>query len=57
MAIGKSQAEIRVQTLFMALGTKAEIPTGREPQGRQRHPHQGLRSTPSKIPPSSGSGC
>lgn len=42
MALGRSQAEMRVQTLSKALGAKAEIPPGRGPEGRQRCPHQGL---------------
>lgn len=39
---GRSQAEIRVQTLSKALRPKAEICPARGPEGRQRHPHQGL---------------
>ena len=42
MALRRSQAEMRVQTLSKALGAKAEIPPGRGPEGRQRRPHQGL---------------
>ena len=33
MALGRSQAEMRVQTLSKALGANAEIPPGRGPEG------------------------
>lgn len=42
MGLGRSQTEMRVQTLPKALGAKAEIPPGRRLESRQRPPRQGL---------------
>lgn len=42
MALGRSQTEMRVQTLSKALRAKAEIPPGRRLESRQGPPRQGL---------------